>query len=89
MNIVAIQRIAHYKALIALIRMGTREQIRPLEIATAVLPSPLAPYETYLGSLIRRGEKHQVTFTKTDALRPLFASNETLWAAFGVLGERC
>jgi AraC-like DNA-binding protein len=67
---------------VALARMGTREPIRPVEVTTPVLPSPLAPYEAFLGMRLQRGPKHQLTFAKADAMRPFLTSNEPLWAAF-------
>lgn len=67
---------------VSLVRMGTREPVRPLEVTTTVLPSPLAPYETFLGARPRRGTAHRLVFTKADATRPFLTSNEPLWAAF-------
>lgn len=67
---------------VALARIGTREPIRPISVTTKVLPSPIAPYEEFLGARMQRGAKHQLTFTKADAHRPFLTSNEPLWAAF-------
>jgi AraC-like DNA-binding protein len=62
--------------------MGTREHIRPVEATTTVLPSPLKPYEEFLGTRLQRASKNRVTFTTADAKRPFLTSNEPLWAAF-------
>ena len=67
---------------VALVRMGTRETIRPLDVSTTVLPSPLAPYEAFLGVDMKCGADHAVTFATADARRPFLTSNEQLWAAF-------
>ena len=67
---------------VALARMGTRELIRPVEATTTVLPSPLKPYEEFLGARLQRASKNRVTFTTADATRPFLTSNEPLWAAF-------
>ncbi|HEV2502742.1 MAG TPA: AraC family transcriptional regulator ligand-binding domain-containing protein [Mesorhizobium sp.] len=67
---------------VTLVRMGTREAIRPLGVSTTVLPSPLAPYEAFLGAGMKRGASHAVTFSTVDARRPFLTSNEQLWAAF-------
>jgi AraC-like DNA-binding protein len=67
---------------VSLVRMGTREPVRPVEVMTTVLPSPLAPYEAFLGARIQQGAKHRITFTTADATLPFLTSNETLWAAF-------
>ncbi len=67
---------------VALARIGTREDVRPIEVTTAVLPSPLAPYEKFLGARVKRGPKNRVVFTAADAMRPFLTSNEPLWSAF-------
>ncbi|WP_175871123.1 AraC family transcriptional regulator [Burkholderia sp. BCC0397] len=67
---------------VTLARMGTREPVRPIEVTTTVLPSPLAPYEDFLGARVKRGTHHQVKFSAADATRPFVTSNEPLWAAF-------
>jgi len=67
---------------VSLARMGTREPVRPVEVTTTTLPSPLAPYEAFLGARLKRGAAHRVTFTAVDAKRPFLTSNEPLWAAF-------
>ncbi|QJR12106.1 HTH-type transcriptional regulator VirS [Usitatibacter rugosus] len=67
---------------VTLARMGTREEVRPVEVMTTVLPTPLAPYESFLGVRLERGTKHLVRFTAADATRPFLTSNEPLWSAF-------
>lgn len=46
------------------------------------MPSPLAPYEDFLGTRLRRGPRHMVRIAKFDAIRPFLTSNEPLWAMF-------
>ncbi|WP_105385300.1 AraC family transcriptional regulator [Neorhizobium alkalisoli] len=67
---------------VTLARIGTREEIHPVDVTTTDLPSPIAPYEDFLGARLRRGAGHVVRFTKSDAIRPFLTSNEPLWAAF-------
>jgi AraC-like DNA-binding protein len=67
---------------VALARMGTREALRPLAVTTTVLPSPLAPYEAFLGTRLERGTSHSLTFSAADAARPFLTSNEALWSLF-------
>ncbi|MDB4946789.1 MAG: Virulence regulating protein [Labilithrix sp.] len=67
---------------VSLARMGTREPVRPIEVTSTVLPSPVAPYEEFFGTRMQRGTKHRLTFTTTDATRPFLTSNEALWATF-------
>jgi len=63
-------------------RMGTREHLRPLRVTTKTLPSPLTPYEAFLGAKLRRAGKHTLVFSHSDATRPFLTSNETIWSAF-------
>lgn len=67
---------------VALARIGTREALRPVEVTTDRLPSPLAPYDAFLGVRMKRGAGHRVAFAIADARRPFLTSNEPLWAAF-------
>jgi AraC-like DNA-binding protein len=67
---------------VALARMGTREPVRPVEVMTSVLPTPLASYEAFLGTRLQRGARHRVVFTRIDATRPFLTSNEGLWGTF-------
>ncbi|MDA2892091.1 AraC family transcriptional regulator ligand-binding domain-containing protein [Mycolicibacterium sp. BiH015] len=67
---------------VALIRLGTREAIRPVEVTAAVLPEVVTPYEEFLGAPLRRAQSHAVTVSATDAALPFLTSNEPLWAAF-------
>lgn len=67
---------------VSLARMGTREAIRPIDVTTSTLPSPLAPYEDYFGARVLHGPRHQIRFTRVDAMRPFLTSNEPLWTAF-------
>lgn len=67
---------------VAIARIGTRETVRPIEVTTTVLPSPVAPYEEYLGARLTRGTRHRIVFTAADATRPFLTSNAPLWAMF-------
>lgn len=67
---------------VALARMGTREAVRPLRVTTTVLPEPISAYEAYLGTPIKRGTTHTVTFSTSDAERPFLTSNEPMWNVF-------
>jgi AraC-like DNA-binding protein len=67
---------------VRLARLGTREHVCPVEVTTDTLPSPLEPYETFLGAALRQGPRHQITFTVADATRPFLTSDEGMWAAF-------
>jgi AraC-like DNA-binding protein len=118
----AIERIAHYKALVApmrinittskdlitlelvwlphaanppnsfiamellffvfLARAGTYEQIKPVRITTENPPRPATAFADYLGVTIQHGPGHQLSFAKTDALRPFLSASDDMWATF-------
>lgn len=67
---------------VRLVRLGTREPVRPVEVTTTVLPESTAPYDEFLGTALRPGPAHRVVFTADDATMPFLTSNEPLWAAF-------
>ena len=67
---------------VGLARMGTRETLRPLWVTTPTPPSPAAAYAEFLGVEIRSGLRHQIAFSRQDAVRPFLTTNEGLWAAF-------
>ncbi|PCC73445.1 short chain dehydrogenase [Nannocystis exedens] len=61
---------------------ATREPVRPIEVTTTVLPSPIGAYEQFLGARMRRNIKHRVSCTAADALRPFLTSDDSLWRMF-------
>ena len=63
-------------------RMGTRAHVCPIQVTTFPLPSPVAPYEEFIGARIEPGAQHRLVFTQADATRPFLTSNDSLWAAF-------
>jgi AraC-like DNA-binding protein len=67
---------------VTLARMGTREPVRPLQVATTAPPGPAADYAEFLGVSIRTGTAHELVFAQADAQRPFLTSSEGLWAAF-------
>ncbi|MBZ5712901.1 AraC family transcriptional regulator ligand-binding domain-containing protein [Nannocystis pusilla] len=48
---------------VVIARMATREPVRPIEVTTTVLPTPIGAYEQFLGVRMRRGIKHRVSFS--------------------------
>ena len=65
-----------------LARMGTREAVRPLLVATTVPPVDQQAYIEFLGCRIQAGRRHCVVMSRSDALRPFLTSNEAMWTAF-------
>ena len=67
---------------VSLLRMGTRENLRPVRVVTVEPPTPPGPYAEFLGMDIERGGSHRITFAKADALRPFLTAHEGMWASF-------
>jgi len=67
---------------VTLARMGTRELVRPLSVVTTAPPDDQEAYINFLGVRIRKGKRHCVAVSRSDACRPFLTSNEGLWAAF-------
>ncbi|MGE0219071.1 AraC family transcriptional regulator ligand-binding domain-containing protein [Mycolicibacterium sp.] len=67
---------------VTLVRLGTREPVRPIEVSTTALPEDPAPYEDFLGVRLRRGPAHRLVLRTADATRPFLTSNEPLWEVF-------
>lgn len=67
---------------VSLARMGTREAVMPVAVTTTALPSPITPYEAFLGVSLKQGARHQLVFDAADATRPFLTSNAQMWATF-------
>ncbi len=67
---------------VALLRMGTREALKPLRVETTHPPRPAAEFEDFLGVKIRRGAAHRIVFHEADAQRPFLTANEGMWETF-------
>ncbi|EMS97417.1 AraC family transcriptional regulator [Agrobacterium tumefaciens str. Cherry 2E-2-2] len=67
---------------VSLARMATREAVMPVAVTTTVLPSPIPPYEAFLGASLTQGARHRIVFSAADAIRPFLTSNPQMWATF-------
>ncbi|MGV1957250.1 AraC family transcriptional regulator ligand-binding domain-containing protein [Agrobacterium sp. 22-214-1] len=67
---------------VSLARMATREAVMPVAVTTTVLPSPIPPYEAFLGARLKQGARHRIVFSAADAIRPFLTSNPQMWATF-------
>jgi AraC-like DNA-binding protein len=67
---------------VALVRLATRHEIRPLRAVTPEPPAEMEPYAAYLGVPIERGADHAVVFSADDAARPFLTANEGMWSYF-------
>lgn len=67
---------------IHLARLGTRENIVPLQVMTRNPPLAKEGIAKYLGIDIEPGHCHRLVFSKADALRPFLTANDDMWMSF-------
>jgi AraC-like DNA-binding protein len=67
---------------VQLIRMATREAIRPTRVESLTALDPIAPYTDFFGTRARVADRHAVTFRRADAHLPFLTANEAMWNAF-------
>ena len=67
---------------VALGRIATRTDIRPVRVTTAVPPLDTRAYEDYLGVAITQAAQESITFSVMDARRPFLTADERTWEFF-------
>lgn len=67
---------------VALTRIATRADVRPVRMTSPTPPVDRAAYEEYLGVAIVEGAADTVTFSAMDARRPFLTSDDRTWAFF-------
>ena len=67
---------------VALARIGTRHQIRPLEVSVVDDSIGKVELEQYFGARITRGGAWQIVFSEVDAGRAFLTENESMWRFF-------
>ena len=67
---------------VALARLATRTNVRPLRATAPDPPQDAAAYREYLGIVIKKGPAQTVTFSAQDATRPFLTANEPMWEFF-------
>lgn len=67
---------------VALARLATREQVRPVRVTMPEMPAKRETLEQYLGCRMREGTEWSVTFTTVDAGRPFLTENDGMWQIF-------
>ena len=65
-----------------LVRMATREHIKPLKVESLTPLKPATPYTRYFGVPVTAAKRHAVTFRREDADLPFLTANEAMWNAF-------
>ncbi len=67
---------------VALARLATRSEIRPLRVTSPVTFPRRSAYRQYFGVPVSVGERASVTFGAEDAARPFLTANEAMWEFF-------
>ncbi|PIM66647.1 AraC family transcriptional regulator [Streptomyces sp. JV178] len=67
---------------VALARIATRHDVRPVRAVDPWLPAEHAGLDDYLGVEVHKGQTHAITFAPADANRPFLTENEQLWRFF-------
>jgi AraC-like DNA-binding protein len=68
--------------LVALARLATRADVRPVAVTLPEPPAPVAAYRDYLGTEPTEGSAYTVSFTDRDARRPFVSANDAMWTFF-------
>ncbi|REH46305.1 AraC-like DNA-binding protein [Kutzneria buriramensis] len=67
---------------VAMARIATRHDIRPVRATDPWIPAEHAGLDEYLGVDVHNGPAHAITFAPADADRPFLTENEQLWRFF-------
>lgn len=67
---------------VALARLATRSEIRPLRIGMPDPPARQDAYRAYLGGPVAGRSRPAVTFSATDAARPFVTASDQMWEFF-------
>ena len=67
---------------VALARLATRHNVKPLQVATYEPPAEQEQYGKYMGVRIVRGDSQRIRFSHEDALRPFVTARAGMWDVF-------
>lgn len=67
---------------VALARIATRTEVRPVRVTTTAPPLDTAAYEGYFGVMVVQGGQDTVTFSAMDVRRPFLTADDRTWAFF-------
>ena len=67
---------------VALTRLCTRTEVRPIRATSPQLPQDPGAYREYLGIDVECGLLRRITFSAEDAARPFLTANEPMWEFF-------
>ncbi|MCS7481928.1 AraC family transcriptional regulator ligand-binding domain-containing protein [Umezawaea endophytica] len=67
---------------VALARIGTRHDVRPLRFAVPDVPQDTRPFLDYLGIDVDKAPLPTITFAAADVHRPFLTANDLMWLYF-------
>jgi len=67
---------------VRLARIATREPVQAQRVVMVTPPPMPEAYRDFFGVSIEQGNKHAVTFSKQDAMRPFLTANKAMWEIF-------
>ena len=67
---------------VALARLATRVEVRPVRVSAEEPPKDVDAYREYLGVAVQKGPKQSVTFSAQDATRPFLIADKRMWEFF-------
>ena len=67
---------------VALVRIATRQHVRPVKVTTRQLPPDPNTVAEYFGVPLRNGPAESISFAAEDAARPFLTENEPMWRFF-------
>jgi AraC-like DNA-binding protein len=75
-------RLAEMIFWVALARLATRHDVKPIRLTVPEPPAEMEPYRNYLGCTVEASPVQSVSFRAEDATRPFLTSNEAMWGTF-------
>jgi AraC-like DNA-binding protein len=67
---------------VALARIATRTEVRPVAVTAPQPPADGRAYEEYLGVRVTEGDRPSVSFSSLDARRPFLTADQATWDFF-------
>lgn len=67
---------------VALVRLATRVEVRPIRVLAPAPPEDVDAYRKYLGVAVQEGPRPSIAFAAEDAARPFLTANESMWEFF-------
>ena len=64
---------------VALVRLATRVEVKPVRVLAPEPPEDVDAYRDYLGVAVQEGPRQCIAFAAVDASRPFLTANEPMW----------